>query len=173
MKSEKTGTRSIRKVLIFPAKMGLVAALTLLTLVGCSAGEDTVKYKLILNSSGFESKKTMYAPGEEVTVRYDIIATDTDYRFYSDDVEFKQSYDGGYVLTFIMPDHDVTLNVESRNTMEYDPDAYVPDEPVPENDGIPYGNETGDDTGEGTWFCPECGTKNEGRYCSECGLKKP
>ena len=26
---------------------------------------------------------------------------------------------------------------------------------------------------EGTWFCPECGTKNDGAFCSSCGAKKP
>lgn len=143
------------------------------TFIGCSAGEDIVKYKLILDDGDFESEKTMYAPGEEVTVRYDIIASDTDYRFYSDDVDFKQSYDGGYVFTFIMPDHDVTLKVESRNTMEYYPDAHVPDEAPPEDDGIPDENKEEGDTVTGTWFCPECGTKNDGGYCSECGVKKP
>jgi hypothetical protein len=24
-----------------------------------------------------------------------------------------------------------------------------------------------------TWFCPECGTQNNRRYCMECGLEKP
>ena len=90
---------------------------------GCGAKDGTVKYKLMFSDSDFESEKTEYAAGEKVTVRYDIIATDTDYWFTSDDVEFKQDYDGGYVFTFVMPDHDVTLNVESRNSMEYDPDA--------------------------------------------------
>ena len=26
---------------------------------------------------------------------------------------------------------------------------------------------------QGTWFCPECGTKNDGDFCSNCGAKKP
>ena len=26
---------------------------------------------------------------------------------------------------------------------------------------------------QGTWFCPECGTKNDGAFCSNCGTKKP
>ena len=94
-------------------------------LMACAGEENAVKYRLILNDSGFESQKSMYAPGEQVMVRYDIFATDTDYRFYSSDVDFKQDYDNGYVFTFVMPDHDVTLNVESRNSMEYDPNAYV------------------------------------------------
>ena len=24
-----------------------------------------------------------------------------------------------------------------------------------------------------TWFCPNCGTKNNRRYCMECGVEKP
>ncbi len=91
----------------------------------CVALESKIMYRLSFNRSGFETEKTMYAPGEEVTVRYDIIATDTDYSFYSNDVEFRQEYDGGYVFTFVMPDHNVALNVKSRNTMEYDPDANI------------------------------------------------
>ena len=109
---------------IIAAVIMIIAALK-----GCTAGGNTddmslftKKYDLHFDSSGFESEKTRYAAGEEVTVRYDIIATDTDYHFYSDDVEFTQDYDGGYVFTFTMPDHDVTLNVESHNSMEYIPD---------------------------------------------------
>ena len=26
---------------------------------------------------------------------------------------------------------------------------------------------------EGTWFCPNCGAKNNGAFCSSCGTKKP
>ena len=26
---------------------------------------------------------------------------------------------------------------------------------------------------QNTWFCPECGTKNDGAFCSNCGTKKP
>lgn len=103
--------------------ISMMITLMLLLLTGCGSKEDTVKYKLTFNNSGFESEKTEYAAGEDVTVRYDIIATDTDYSFSSDDVDFKQDYDGGYVFTFVMPDHDVALNVESRNSMEYDPYA--------------------------------------------------
>lgn len=98
--------------------MIMAGALISVALTACGAEDDTVKYKLILNDSFFESEKTEYAAGEKVTVRYDIIASDTDYNFYSDDVDLKTDYDGGYVFTFVMPEHDVTLNVESHNSME-------------------------------------------------------
>ena len=109
----------------------MMITLMLLLLAGCGSKDDTVKYKLTFSNSGFESEKTEYAAGEDVTVRYDISATDTDYSFSSDDVDFKQDYDGGYVFTFVMPEHDVALNVESRNSMEYDP--YVMSGETPEN----------------------------------------
>ncbi len=82
------------------------------------------KYRLIFDGYGFEARKTEYAAGETVTVTYDFIATDTDYHFYIDeDVEMKQGYDNarGYVFTFRMQAHDVTLHVESHNSMMYVP----------------------------------------------------
>lgn len=98
----------------------MIGALIMLSVSGC--GKQ--KYKLNFDSYGFESRKTEYAAGEKVTVYYDFIATDTDYYFYiDDDVEMKQSYDNdhGYIFTFTMPDHDVTLHEESHNSMVYIP----------------------------------------------------
>lgn len=81
------------------------------------------KYTLNYDGAFFESKRTQYAPGEKVTVRYDTLATDTDYHFYiDDDVEMEQRFDGGYVFTFIMPAHDVTIHEESHNSMMYVPE---------------------------------------------------
>lgn len=91
------------------------------------------KFQVNFDSSGFESKKTSYAPGDEVTVYYNMIATDTDYSFSIDyDVELKMEFDGqhGYVFTFIMPEHDVTMHVDSVNSMEYDPSAHLPEAPA-------------------------------------------
>ena len=87
----------------------LIGILIMLSVSGC--GKQT--YKLNYDGSGFESRKTEYAAGEKVTVYYDLIATDTDYTFsIDDDVEMQQSYDDkhGYVLTFRMPEHDVTIH---------------------------------------------------------------
>ena len=90
-----------------------------------TAGCGKEKHRLTFDSDGFSSKKTEYAAGEKVTVIFDwrYIGTDTDYRFYSDDVTFEQDFEPqkGYIFTFTMPDHDVTLHEESRNSMIYDP----------------------------------------------------
>ena len=95
------------------------------TLFGCGKP----KYKLHFEGYGFQSSKTEYAAREQVTVYYDLIATDTDYRFWLDDesVKLKQDYDDshGYVFTFTMPDHELTLHVSSRNSMEYIPTVSV------------------------------------------------
>ena len=110
----------------------MTGVLCMLSLCGCGGQ----KYKLNYDGYGFESKKTEYAAGEKVTVRYDMIGTDTDYSFFiDDDVEMKQDYDGGYVLKFTMPAHDVTLRVESHNSMEYIPETELPEpETLPEED---------------------------------------
>ena len=98
----------------------LIGVLLMLSFSGC--GKQT--YKVNYDGFGFESKKTEYAAGEKVTVYYDDFATDTDYYFYiDDDVKMEESSDNkhAYIFTFTMPDHDVTLHMESRNSMEYIP----------------------------------------------------
>ena len=110
----------LAKSLVTTKQLILIGVLIMLSISGC--GKQ--KYKLNYDGSGFASPKTEYAAGEIVTVYYDLIATDTDYTFYiDDDVEMKQSYDDkhGYVFTFTMPEHDVTLHERSRNSMIYVP----------------------------------------------------
>ncbi len=129
------------------------------------------KYKLIFERPGFKSDKIMYAEGETVTVYFGMIATDTDYQFLVDAEGVKQSYDSGkgIVLSFDMPAHDVTLTIKSRNTMERDPNLIK--KPEPEN--RPGKTDTVSDLLEGEWICPECGQKNAGKYCMECGHRRP
>ena len=92
----------------------------MLSLFGCGKK----KYELILDNS-LESKKTSYAAGEQVKVCCSLIATDTDYNFFSNDVKMQQDYtnEDGYVLSLIMPAHDVKIMVSMRNSMVYDPEA--------------------------------------------------
>ena len=101
----------------------LMGVMIVMSLFGCGKP----KYKLILDGYGLRSSKTSYAEGEQVTFTFDMIATDTDYRFFADtdDVKLKQEFDGnhGYKFTFTMPAHDVKISMSSKNSMEIDPSA--------------------------------------------------
>ncbi len=69
----------------------------------------------------FTGAKNYYHAGEEVTIYYGFIATDTDYSFYLDDEYLNVGYsdDKGFIISFTMPAHDISIRVESRNSMEY------------------------------------------------------
>lgn len=87
------------------------------SLFGC----NTTKYKLNLDGYGLSSKKDEYPSGAKVKVIFaeEHIGTDTDYRFVSDDVKLDTKYKErqGFVITFIMPDHDVTIEAISTDSM--------------------------------------------------------
>ena len=138
----------------------LTEVLAVMSLLGCGAQ----KYK-VNAESGFEIDKKSYAAGEEVTAYFKYIATDTDYNFYceNDDVEIKTGYDNehGYVITFTMPAHDVTIGVKSRNTMTIDYDAH------PELDSRAFPNLFS------AWKCPDCGIMNAMPFCFQCGRQRP
>lgn len=105
--------------------MIFTGVMLMMVLSGC--GEQ--KYKLNLDGYGLETEKTEYAPGEEVTVYFKVMVTDTRFDFYLDDesIELKQTYDreDRRVLSFFMPDHDVTLKMDFYNMMEYIPQVNV------------------------------------------------
>ena len=103
-------------------KIGIVILLGVLMmgLFGCAK-----KYKVDYNGhkAAFPGAKDSYRAGEKVRLVYDIIATDTDYSFHVEGAEYRIDYsDGeGYVVTFTMPNHDVSVQVESRNSMVWEP----------------------------------------------------
>ncbi len=84
------------------------------------------KHKLDLCGQEFfyEGVKDSYREGEKVEINYKFIATDTDYSFYVDGEDFNPGYDDekGFIISFVMPDHDVKILCESRNTMFYVPE---------------------------------------------------
>lgn len=86
--------------------------------IGCSTQKYQVDYcgQKIL----FKGAKNTYATGQEVTLYYDFIATDTDYSFYLDNEYLPVTYSDkkGFIIKFTMPDHDVKLQLHTRNTME-------------------------------------------------------
>ncbi len=67
----------------------------------------------------YKGAKDSYRAGKTVVLRYWMVATDTDYRFFVDGApaDVGWSDKGGYIIRFKMPAHDVTVRCESRNTM--------------------------------------------------------
>ncbi len=92
-------------------------------LFGC--GEKTYHVDYLGQKQFYENAKDSYRAGEQVTVYFRLIATDTDYAFFVDGERINFDYDEkkGFVISFTMPDHDVTLSCQSRNSMVYDPSA--------------------------------------------------
>ncbi|GEM_PF-419607 len=78
------------------------------------------KYKINFDGckAGFRDPAECFRVGEAVRLCFDMIATDTNYTFLVDGEPFSPRYeDHCYVLEFAMPDHDVTIKVNSRNVM--------------------------------------------------------
>lgn len=101
-------------------KLALVALILLvgLLLVGCSgAGKYQVDY---CGAKGcYSNAKDSYRAGSEVTLYFELVATDTDYSFLLDGEPVHYTYDDqkGFVIQFTMPDHDVKLEYNAYNSM--------------------------------------------------------
>ena len=72
----------------------------------------------------FASEKEQPAPtkareGERVRIYFPLVATDTNYTFYIDGLQTFPDYthETGYIIEFTMPDHDVVISYNERNTM--------------------------------------------------------
>lgn len=99
----------------------ILGAILMLSLFGCARGE---KYDLVIESGYFEGVKQSYHAGERVTLKSPL-ATDTDYTLYVDgeSVNFEVGDNYSYLLyKFKMPDHSVTVELDSRNSMVYQPE---------------------------------------------------
>ena len=84
---------------------------------GCGAQKYNVDY---CGSKGcYSNAKDSYKAGTKVTLYYELIATDTDYSFTLDGEPVDWSYDEkkGFVIEFIMPEHDVVLECNTINSM--------------------------------------------------------
>ncbi len=105
--------------------MAAAAAIVLIMLVAfCLSGCAGKQYKVDYCGAEFcyEGAKEAYRAGEDVTLYYTLIATDTDYSFFLDGEPIDFDYDDskGYIIRFTMPDHDVKLECEAVNSMEYE-----------------------------------------------------
>ena len=70
----------------------------------------------------YENAKDLYRPGERVRLIYGLVATDTRYTFMLDGSELNCDYDDdkGYIVSFVMPAHDVSLECLSKNLLAVD-----------------------------------------------------
>lgn len=79
------------------------------------------KYKVDYNGQKnfLKGAKDFYKSGEEVRVCYNLIATDTNYSFFVDGKPFSPDFSPqeGYIIKFTMPEHDVSIAIESKNSM--------------------------------------------------------
>lgn len=108
---------------ITPKKI-LFISLTLLLVGSFSfffSGCKTKKYNVDYCGSKYcySNAKDSYRAGSKVILYFDMIATDTDYTFTLDGKPIQWSYDDkkGFVIEFIMPEHDVKLECHLKNTM--------------------------------------------------------
>jgi len=110
-------------------RKGIMAAVILLILalgaafclMGCAGETYRVDYDGVKEL--YEGAKDSYRAGQEVTLYFTMIATDTDYFFYLDGEPIDFDYDDkkGFIIRFTMPNHDVKLECRSVNSMVYIP----------------------------------------------------
>ena len=110
--------------------MLMIGGILMLTLFGCGGGN---RFRVDYNGrkDAFRGAKDTYRAGQQVTLYYDLIGTDTDYAFFLDGERLQTDYSHqkGYILRFTMPDRDVTLTVESYNSMVFVPPEETVDLP--------------------------------------------
>lgn len=98
--------------------LAIVASFCLTVRVGM-----TYKVDYCGSKDFYKGAKASYGAGKKVTLYYTLIATDTDYSFYLDGEPIHYKYDDqkGFVINFIMPDHNVKLECRAINSMAYIP----------------------------------------------------
>lgn len=102
-------------------KRCLIGFIILMGLFGCSSKKYVINFH---GSEGlFKGAKSSYREGEKVVLSFPYIATDTGYSFELDGNRINCGYDerNGYIISFVMPSHNVDLKVYSKNSMEYQP----------------------------------------------------
>ena len=67
----------------------------------------------------YKGAKESYRAGSRVKLYFDLVATDTDYEFFVDGKRINTDYEHekGFIISFIMPDHDVSIEHTAKNSM--------------------------------------------------------
>ena len=96
----------------------LLLAGMVLALTACSGGN---RYQVDYGGQKdcYSNAKDSYRAGTTVTLYFELVATDTNYSFLLDGESIPFHYDDtkGFVIEFTMPEHDVTLECNSVNSM--------------------------------------------------------
>lgn len=102
----------------------LICALGGVVVLGLSGCFKKYRVDYCGSKDCYTGAKDSYRAGAEVVLYYDMIATDTDYSFFLDGERLQPLYEEGkgYKISFVMPEHDVTLKCESHNSMAYEPE---------------------------------------------------
>lgn len=95
----------------------IMIVLSVVVFTGCSGKKYNVDY--CGQKDCYQNAKDSYKAGTKVKLYFDLVATDTDYFFYLDGERISYKYDEskGFIITFTMPEHDVKLECDSRNSM--------------------------------------------------------
>ena len=72
----------------------------------------------------FNGAEDSYAAGERVEFYFNFIATDISYSFFADGKEINPDFsiEKGFIISFIMPGHDITFRVKERNMLLFTSD---------------------------------------------------
>ena len=100
----------------------VLVVVNVLVFSGCSEAMYKVDY--CGQKDKYSNAQDSYKAGSEVKLCYTMVATEYSYKFYLDGERVDYEYDdatGYYVVSFVMPEHDVKLECNSRNSME----AYI------------------------------------------------
>ena len=121
-----------------------------------------MKHKVIIgrDNSFYGLKKETYKEGEKVTF-YIMIASDTNYYVTSNQVDFKIEDSNDYskiYYSFIMPNEDVIVNIETKNDMTC---LNIPKKEIIKDGSKKYCKDCGLELEPGIKFCPECGCKTD------------
>ena len=120
MKNKRQITRYVRRI----AALLLVVLMGGSMLLGLSGCKQRVTHYVDYDGKKFAYRgaRDAYRVGEKVTLYFNLIATDTEYTFYLDGEALTPEYDekDGFKIQFTMPDRDVKLSCDAKNTMTAD-----------------------------------------------------
>ncbi len=100
---------------VFISAVIILVTVSMFAFSGCS--ETWYKVDYCGQKEYYENAQDSYKAGSKVELYYTMIATEYNYTFYLDGKSIGYDYDevtGYYVISFVMPDHDVELECDAH-----------------------------------------------------------